>query len=858
MRPAPNYRRSLLAAATLLALPATAQAPLAWRTLPPLPDPVGVAGAFAGVSDGALLVAGGANFPGAAPWDGGPKIWHDRVWMLAAPDDTWREVGRLPAPRAYGASFDTPQGVLCAGGSDAGSHSTDCMLLRARGGGLEITPAAPLPFPLANAAGAVVGSTAYVVGGSRAPTATTAAAELLAIDLDRLEAGWRQLEPLPGEGRILPVAAAQGGTLLVLSGAALSAGPDGTPQRRYLTEAWSYTPGRGWRRLADLPRAAVAAPSPGPIVGASHVLVLGGDDGSRAGQPAGPAHPGFRRDVIAYHTITDTWTSLATIPAPLDAAVTAPVARWNDRFVIASGEIRPGVRTPQVATVTIESSRASFAWLDWLVVVVYLGGMVWIGVWFMRRDAAASTDAWFRGGQRVPAWVAGLSIFATMLSALTFMGIPARAYQTDCSWYLGQLPLLVIVPLVVFCYLPFFRRLDVTSAYEYLERRFGLACRLFASLSFMLFHIGRIALVLYLPALALAAVSDIDVTTSILVIGVLCLVYTVLGGIQAVMWADAVQAAVLLLGAGLCVVLAVTRVDGGLGGVVDIALRDDKLLQGVDWTSLDIRDGTASGLVIFVAFGFNSLVSYTSSQDVVQRYVTTRDLPAARRSLWINMWMSLAGSALFFVLGVAIYAFYKMQPAELDPALTATDSILPHFIVAELPTGIAGLVIAAIFAASQSTISSSLNSIATAFVTDIDKRLLRPARDDRAYLRSAQVVAVVVGLAAIGVALWMATARIESAFKTFNTLIGLTAGSLGGLFALGVFTRRANASGALAGALLGLAVVVALELSNAAVTGILYAFVGLSTCVGAGLLLSFVLPGRADASLSLRTRVTRR
>ncbi|MGA0845678.1 MAG: sodium:solute symporter family transporter, partial [Luteolibacter sp.] len=357
--------------------------------------------------------------------------------------------------------------------------------------------------------------------------------------------------------------------------------------------------------------------------------------------------------------------------------------------------------------------------------------------------------------------------------------------------------------------------------------------------------------VLYLPALALAAVSDIDVITAIVVIGVLCLVYTVIGGIEAVVWTDAIQALVLMAGALLCFGLAAARVDGGLMGMAEIAASDNKLFENLSWDSFDVGDGTNAALVLFIAFFFNSLVPYTSSQDVVQRYVTTRDIAAAKRSLKVTMWMSVFGSMVFFALGVAIYAFYKSHPAQLDPTMKASDSILPFYIMQQLPVGISGLVIAAIFAASQSTVSSSLNSVATAFVKDIDSRLLRPGRSDRSYLRSAQVVVVVAGLLGIGFAITMAESNIESAFKTFNTMIGLTAGSLGGLFALGIFTRRSNGSGALLGALVGLASVVTLHLTGAPVSGLLYAAIGFSVSFGMGWLFSQLIPGKSDTTLSV-------
>ncbi len=835
-----------------LCLVATAVAEISWRDLPALPDGHGFAGAYAGVSGGSLVVAGGANFPNGPPWEGGRKTWHDRVFVLDKPDGDWRLAGQLTGPRGYGVSLTIPEGVLCIGGSDAERHHSECFLLKWEAGTLKSRPYPPMPLPLAEMTGALLGRTVHVVGGIRKPGATAAEKIHLMLDLDAPNRGWRR-ETFPGEARILAVAAVQQEAFFVMSGASLAAGADGSSIRAYLRDAWRYHPASGWESITEMPRPAVAAPSPAPAYGASHLLVIGGDDGSRVGLQPPSAHPGFPRSILAYDTLTRTWAEHGELPVQWHAPVTTPTVRWQGGVVIPSGEIRPATRTPKVLAMTPAPVRSAFGWLNWAVVAVYLAGMIGVGVWFMKREQSGSTDTYFRGGQRVPWWVAGLSIFATMLSSLTFMGIPARAYQTDVSWYIGQLPILLVVPMVAFFYLPFFRRLNLTSAYEYLEKRFNLSCRLFAACSFILFHIGRIAIVLYLPALALAVVSDIPVSTAILTIGVLCIIYTVIGGIEAVVWTDAIQALVLLGGAALCFILAVGQVDGGLGGMLEIARQDAKGFGNLDWRSLDwSSNATGSVLVLLVAFFFNSFVPYTSGQDVVQRYVTTKDIGAARKSLWTTMWMSIFGSMLFFGLGVAVYAFYKSHPGLLDPAMTKTDSILPYFIMHELPVGVSGLLIAAIFAASQSTISSSLNSIAASWSKDFDMRIIRPGRDDATYLSAAKWVVTAVGCLGTATALWMAKSDLQSAFAAFNTMIGLTAGSLGGLFALGVFTRRANGPGALIGAITGFSVVVSLEVTKAPVAGLLYAFIGCAVCFATGWLASWLFPAAPATGLSRR------
>jgi SSS family transporter len=823
-----------------------------WRELAPLPDSHGFAGSFAGITSGSLIVAGGANFPDAPPWEGGSKTWHDRAFVLDHPGGKWHLAGKLPGPRGYGVSVSLSEGLLCIGGSDAERHHPECYLLTWEAGSLKSKLYPPLPLPLAEMTGALLGRTVHLVGGIREPGATHAEALHLMLDLDALDRGWKQKD-FPGPPRILAVAAVQQGAFFVMSGASLAPDAQGKPTRSYLRDAWRYHPSTGWEEITKMPRAAVAAPSPAPASGASHFLVIGGDDGSQVGLQPPSSHPGFSRSILAYDTLTRTWANHGEIPTTWSATVTVPTLAWHGELIIPSGEIRPATRTPKVLAMTSAAARSNFGWLNWTMVIIYLGGMIAVGIWFMRREQSGTTDRYFRGGQRIPWWVAGLSIFATMLSSLTFMGIPARTYQTDASWYLGQLPILLVVPLVAFFYLPFFRKLDLTSAYEYLEKRFNLPCRIFAALSFILFHIGRVAIVLYLPALALAVVSDIPVSTAILAIGVLCMIYTVIGGIEAVVWTDAIQALVLLGGAALCFILAVSQVDGGLGGMLQIASQDAKGFGNLDWRSLDWSSNTTgSALVLFVAFFFNSFVPYTSGQDVVQRYVTTKDIGAARKSLWMTMWMSIFGSMLFFGLGVAIYAFYKTHPGRLDPAMIKTDSILPHFIMHELPLGVSGILIAAIFAASQSTISSSLNSIATSWSKDFDMRIFRPNRNDSTYLAAAKWVVMGVGSLGTATALWMAESDLQSAFAAFNTLIGLTAGSLGGLFALGVFTRRANGPGALIGALTGFTAVVSIELTKAPIAGLLYAFIGCAVCFIIGWLASWLFPASPATGLSRR------
>jgi N-acetylneuraminate epimerase len=319
--------------------------PLRWMKLPPLPDKHGFAGAFAGVSNGGLIVAGGANFPDQPVWEGGKKHWSDKIFVMETPDGQWQSGGALPTLIGYGVSVTTDKGLLCIGGADAGRHYSEVFLLEWIAGKIKRTAAPSLPQPGAYASGAKLGNVIYVAGGTATPTATQALKTFWSLDLSKRDARWQELPAWPGRERMLSVAAAQGGAFYLFSGVSLSAAPDGSPQRTYLKDAYRYEPGEGWTRIADLPSPVVAAPTPAAAFGKTQILIFGGDDGSKAGFQPIKDHPGFSRRVLVYHTDSNQWTEAGAGEA---AHVTTALTEWRGGFVIPSGEVRPGVRSPAV------------------------------------------------------------------------------------------------------------------------------------------------------------------------------------------------------------------------------------------------------------------------------------------------------------------------------------------------------------------------------------------------------------------------------------------------------------------------------------------------------------------------------
>ncbi|EIX8237575.1 sodium:solute symporter [Salmonella enterica subsp. enterica serovar Berta] len=435
----------------------------------------------------------------------------------------------------------------------------------------------------------------------------------------------------------------------------------------------------------------------------------------------------------------------------------------------------------------------SFGIVNYLVLFGYLLAMMLVGVYFSRRQKTA--DDYFRGGGRVPGWAAGVSVFATTLSSITFMSIPAKAFTSDWTFIIGQYLAIAILPLVFYFYIPFFRKLKVTSAYEYLEARFDVRCRLFASMSFMLFHIGRIAIITFLTVLALLPFIAIDPVILVLLISVMCIIYTWMGGIEGVIWTDVIQGLLLSGSAILIFIVICLKVQGGIGEIFTVTQQADKFFPATQfhwsWTESTVP-------VLMIGFLFANIQQFTASQDVVQRYIVTDSIEETKKTLLTNAKLVAVIPVFFFAIGSALFVYYQQHP-QLLPAGFNTGGILPLFVVTEMPVGIAGLIIAAIFAAAQSSISSSLNSISSCFNSDIYQRLSHKKRTPENRMKIAKLVILVAGLISSAASVWLVMADESEIWDAFNSLIGLMGGPMTGLFMLGIFFKRANAGSAVLG-----------------------------------------------------------
>lgn len=303
---------------------------------------------YAGTHGDILICAGGTNFPDKPMLEGGVKTWTDRIFTLEPGHAAWQEAGTLPVPYAYGASASIGEGLLCIGGCDREGHRKDVYLLSCTGGMLKVAAFPPLPVALAYMAAAELDGKVYLTGGCEQPGEQECTNRVFMLDSRHPEQGWQEQSPLPGRGRFLHQMAAVNGLLYVLGGIGLKE-EDGKQARELLTEAWSFSPNQGWKRLPDMPYAIAAAPTPAPVSGNGEIFLLGGDDGS--GKKYTPQNnPGFNNQSLCLDTATGTWHDGGAIAAP---RAVLPCCPWQNRFVIVNGELKPGRRSHEVWSISL-------------------------------------------------------------------------------------------------------------------------------------------------------------------------------------------------------------------------------------------------------------------------------------------------------------------------------------------------------------------------------------------------------------------------------------------------------------------------------------------------------------------------
>lgn len=492
--------------------------------------------------------------------------------------------------------------------------------------------------------------------------------------------------------------------------------------------------------------------------------------------------------------------------------------------------------------------KVGFGVINTIVLVGYLLFMLGFGSSFMKK-ASKSSDAFFTAEGSLPGWAVGMSIFATTLSSITFMSQPEKSFNGDWAYAVGSLCIIPIIPILMAYYVPFFRKLRVTTAYEYLEERFNPLIRTISSLLFIVYHLGRIAVVTYLPVLAVASVTEINPILIAVGIGLICIVYTFLGGMEGVIWSDTIQGFILLGGALVILLFGIFKTDGGFATIASTIGGEGKFLSSANF---DITDLSRYVPLIFIGQFINSLYQYTGSQDVVQRYSTSSSMAETRKSLWTTGGLGILVIPLFFGMGSIIYTYYKTTgtlPADFN-----TSAIVPYFVLTELPAGIGGLIIAGIFAAAQSTVSSSLNSISACFVVDIKRRFFEKQLKKISEVNLARAVIVIAGLLGIAVTVYFTAGNSSETWEIFLTVSGLFGVPTAGIFALGIFTEKANGKGTLIGLIAG--IVFALIANSLNITALLVATVAFVVTFAVGYFASMLFPNdkKNIVGLTYKTR----
>ncbi|MGI9244965.1 MAG: sodium:solute symporter [Verrucomicrobiales bacterium] len=442
---------------------------------------------------------------------------------------------------------------------------------------------------------------------------------------------------------------------------------------------------------------------------------------------------------------------------------------------------------------------------DLVVLVAYIATVMCVGFWFARRSN--TSDGFMKARGRLPGWVIGLSLFGTYLSSNTFIGVPGKAYSGNWNAFVFSLSIPIAVLIATRYFVGFYRDSGEISAYQHLEKRFGLWARIYAVICYLLTQVARTATIMLGVAIGLQQVTGWNLSTIILVAGVLVTAYTLVGGIEAVIWTDAVQAVVLTAGSLLVIGTLLIEHPGGASGALAIAFDNEKFSLG----SWNLADFATSTVWVVLVYGlFINLTNFGIDQNYIQRYHTARTEAAAKRSLWIGATLYVPVSLLFFLIGSLLFSFYQSAPEEVAAIQAMAgdrkfgDSILPHFMANHLPAGLGGLIIAALAAAAMSTIDTSLNSSATITLEDLWIRVVRGGREigEAESMKVLRGSTVVWGIIGTGTALLL-TGNAKNILDIWWQLSGMFAGGMLGLFLLGLIVRKAGNAAAVTGVILG-------------------------------------------------------
>jgi SSS family transporter len=773
-----------------------------WSTVQ-MPDSVIHQGQVGAYLNGILLLAGGIDASGEAS---------SNIYALRSTSaDQFEVVDEFTWDRSIGfcRSASTPDALYLTGLS--GQPTREIYRITYINGAFNTEALVPMPESVEVVGLEFLESTLSVFAFDRKNHENV----LFTLNLDSPEPAWSVDRSYPGPVLETASVIANYGMLHIFGGKL--ADPTGSPSG--VCFGWREKPvdgttQEGWIELASLPYPLSNATA--FVTGQAHIGLWGNPIGSHAEESV---------PLFLYHSITDTWVQAMDLPI---SKAEAKTVRIDDSFLVLSDNT-----TGQVPVLIINPMISSLVLPDYLVMLIYfliLGG---IGAYFARKQN--NSEEFSLGGRKVKWWAAAISMFATGASAISFMAIPSQVFRTSLIWLF---PILIVIPLFYFvqAYLlyPLLRRLDIVSTYDYLQQRFHPSLRFLASFQCIAFQtFGRISVVILLPALAISAVTGLDVMISVLLMGIITTLYTTFGGYEAVVWTDVLQGLLMIGGIGLMICIAVSGIPGGTR---------ELLAVGSQYNKFDLFIG---GWDIAMALG-----GFLILRQLSESFAAISDQPIIQRLFSIPMDKVRKLTALFAVfailiavlvqfMGVSMFGYFHANPELMNPFMT-NDQVVPLFVTQTLPPGISGLIIAALFAASMSTLSSSINSVSTLVAEDFFVKIFKESTDTQKLLVM-KGTSMLVGLFGTGTALYMASLNIQSMFQLWLEIAALIGGGFVGMYFLGMFTKRANSPGVIVGAIFSVVFLILVK-NYTPIHWSLYQAIATLACVVVGYLASFFLP----------------
>lgn len=715
------------------------------------------------------------------------------VYALAAAETKWRELPAMEMHVYGGAVVSNGKGVIRLGGYEDDQPSKKVARYALKDETLVTAPLNDLPIVMPNIKAAIFSNRLYAIGSEKA----------YSLDLLDTEAQWGGLASWAATGANIVAVVPSAEKLFVFTGNADGEASDGTL-------VYAYTLLNGFKQVGRTDHD-ISHMHSAPM-GEGHVVFISSQQGSN--------------QILGYHAVTDKWVVLGHLPEPMKAI-----------GMIAQGESFDLIGSKRAMSVKAIAPSTKFNWIDYGVVLVFLVGMVLVGTILAKREKKSSQD-YFRAGNRVPWWASGLSLFATGASAISLMAMPGKAYATNWVFMtVSFYTIITLLPLSYFVYIPIIRRLDVATANEYLERRFNIVLRMVGSIVWSLIQmLGRMAALMLLPAIAITAITGVPMEVSIVIMGIVTTCYVFLGGLEGVIWTDVFQAIIMILAVVVSAMWALWGLEMGVPEAW-ASVQEAQKLHMFDWQISFVEPC----VLIFLLNILITNMGYVGDQNYVQRIQCTATEKDAYKAVLTQVAVAVPLNGVLFALGTILYLYYMENPEMLSPAIKA-DGIFPFFAAQNLPAGMAGLVIAAILAATMSTLSSAINSVANLGVEDFYRRFKKNV-SDKECLVFGRVLTVGLGIFGTVAAIVLANTNLKSIWDLYLVILSMLLGAITGIYFLGIFTKRANSAGVLLGVIASLSATYYVK-NYTHIHFLANLIVGVVSCYVVGYVASLILPAK--------------